>query len=642
MTPNQRSHPVCPDCGNPLPPDSPQALCPACLMRQALASRTIGDGGCPVTPPLTPDEIADKFPGFEILECLGRGGMGVVYKARQKSLNRLVAIKILPPERVGEPRFAERFAREAELLAQLSHPHIVTVHDFGETGGHFFIVMEFVDGVNLRDLLREGKLEPKQALAIIPPVCEALQFAHDKGIVHRDIKPENLLLDKEGRVKIADFGIAKLMDAAEPDGKDPQHPVPADTLKAGTRGYAAPEQLSGPADHRADIYALGVVLYEMLTGERPAPDIVAPSRKVQLDVRIDEIVLRAMERTPELRYQTAREFRTVLQTVSGEIGSGVTPAASAAPAGTALIPPDAAPVRSPSHRSNQAPGMSLKSKAVLIGCGVLLAASAVLAVLAAALFFFYRPIYKPTARETAQIRADAGPAIQTWLALIDRGAYAESWDVASDGFQRSVARREWATMSAKVRQPLGALISRKPASSERVSSLPGMPSGSYLVAKFDTSFAAMPAAIETVTFVLEKDGHWKASAYLISPASSMKKGPISPEAMAAVVAAKAWLAGIDAGNYPASWKESSGLFQAAITEAGWNAALTNVRKPLGALVSRTLTSAQLTDRLPGAPDGRYVVMQFESSFAEKKSAVETVTFRLEADGNWKAAGYFIK
>ena len=297
--------PTCPDCGTALPADSPRSLCPACLLRQALASRTVvnGDARNSSKPPPTPEEIADKFPQFEILECLGRGGMGVVYKARQKSLNRLVAIKILAPDREHEPRFAERFAREAELLARLNHPHIVTIHDFGETGGLFYLVMEFVDGVNLRDLLRDGKLEPKQALAIVPPICEALQYAHDKGIVHRDIKPENLLLDREGRIKIADFGIAALMGA---EGEN-----------AGTPPYMAPEQGGDRSgiDHRADLYALGVVLYEMLTGERPGKDLIAPSRKVQIDVRLDEMVLRALEKEPERRYQTAGEFRTVVETL---------------------------------------------------------------------------------------------------------------------------------------------------------------------------------------------------------------------------------------------------------------------------------------------------------------------------------------
>lgn len=326
----------CPDCGTPLPADSPQALCPACLMRQALASRTLDEAGSASSappPPWSPEEIADKFPGYEILECLGRGGMGVVYQARQKSLDRLVAIKILPPERVGEERFSERFAVEAATLAKLSHPNIVTVHDFGETGGLFYIVMEYVDGVNLRDLLREGKLEPQQALAIVPPVCDALQYAHDKGIVHRDIKPENLLLDKDGRIKIADFGIAKLIDPVavasdrrtSPDESQRRSQTAA-TVMAGTQGYSAPEQFTGTADHRADIYALGVVLYEMLTGERPHKDLVAPSKKVLLDVRIDEMVLRALEKEPERRYQTAGEFRTVVETIGSTPGPSESPA----------------------------------------------------------------------------------------------------------------------------------------------------------------------------------------------------------------------------------------------------------------------------------------------------------------------------
>ncbi|MCU0797488.1 MAG: protein kinase [Akkermansiaceae bacterium] len=292
----------CPECSAPLPGNALQSLCPACLMRQALASHTVqgtDSAGMAATP--TTEEIAGRFPQFEILECLGRGGMGIVYKARQKSLNRLVAIKILAPEREHDARFAERFAREAELLARLNHPHIVTIHDFGHADGWFYLVMEFVDGVNLRDLLGEGRLDPKQALAIVPPLCEALQYAHDKGIVHRDIKPENLLLDREGRIKVADFGIATLLGSS---GES-----------SGTPPYMAPEQACGLTDHRADLYALGVVLYEMLTGERPGTDLVPPSQKARTDARLDEMVLRALEKEPAHRYQSATEFRTVVETL---------------------------------------------------------------------------------------------------------------------------------------------------------------------------------------------------------------------------------------------------------------------------------------------------------------------------------------
>jgi len=300
--------PTCPDCGAALPGNSPQNLCPSCLMRQALASRTIVDGnaGAASPPPPSPEEIADKFPQFEITECLGRGGMGVVYKALQKSLNRTVAIKILAPERVGNEKFAERFTREARTLARLNHPNIVTVFDHGETDGLFYIVMEFVDGVNLRDLLRDGRLAPKQALSIVPPVCEALQYAHDKGVVHRDIKPENLLLDREGRIKIADFGIAAMIGAS--------------SETSGTPPYMAPEQADAArdVDHRADIYALGVVLYEMLTGERPRIPMPRPSGNAATNDGIDAMVRRAMSPDPEERFQTAEELRTVAEQVADE------------------------------------------------------------------------------------------------------------------------------------------------------------------------------------------------------------------------------------------------------------------------------------------------------------------------------------
>ncbi len=268
--------------------------------------------------PPEPEEIADRFPQFEVIECLGRGGMGVVYKARQKSLDRWVAIKVLAPERVHEEGFSERFGREAKTLARMSHPNIVTVFDHGEADGLFYIVMEYVDGVNLRDLLREGKMAPEQALTIVPPICEALEYAHGKGVVHRDIKPENLLLDRDGRIKIADFGIASLVGAR---GE-----------KSGTPPYMAPEQEKGGVDRRADIYALGVVLYEMLTGERPTRDLVAPSSKVAVDGRIDEMVLRALEEEPARRYQTAEEFRSVVATIQAPSAEPASPA-SARPRG---------------------------------------------------------------------------------------------------------------------------------------------------------------------------------------------------------------------------------------------------------------------------------------------------------------------
>ena len=282
------------------------------------ASRTQAAERRAPIPPLTPEELAPHFPQLEILECLGRGGMGVVYKARQKSLNRLVALKLLAPERADDPQFAERFEQEAQALAALNHPNIVGVHDFGQAGGFYFLLMEFVDGVNLRQAMKAGRFTPEQALAIVPPVCEALQYAHEHGIVHRDIKPENLLLDKEGRVKIADFGIAKIAATRTASGRRRSR----NSQPAGTPQYMAPEQKEHRAtDHRADIYSLGVVLYEMLTGELPATKLQPPSKRVQIDVRLDEIVLRALEKKPELRFATAAEFRTQVEAVTRAVAT---------------------------------------------------------------------------------------------------------------------------------------------------------------------------------------------------------------------------------------------------------------------------------------------------------------------------------
>jgi tRNA A-37 threonylcarbamoyl transferase component Bud32 len=261
------------------------------------------DEAAAALPTLTPEELAPHFPQLEILACLGRGGMGVVYKARQRSLNRLIALKLLAPERADDPQFAERFEREAQALAKLNHPNIVAVHDFGRAGGFYYLLMEFVDGMTLRQLLQTERLTPKQALSFVPPVCEALQCAHDHGIVHCDIKPENLLIDHNRVVKIADFGIAKMVEAS---GE-------ASATLVGTPDYAAPEQIHGAADHRTDIYSLGVVLYEMLTGERPKDQPEAPSQHVQIDLRVDEVVLRALQKQPDRRFATATDLRLSIE-----------------------------------------------------------------------------------------------------------------------------------------------------------------------------------------------------------------------------------------------------------------------------------------------------------------------------------------
>ena len=299
-------------------------LCPECLVKGGFASGVESETNSEPRPLFVPPAVEDMarlFPQLDILEFIGKGGMGAIYKARQKQLNRVVALKILPPGIGHEPAFAERFTREARALAQLNHPSIVTLYEFGQSDGQFYFLMEFVDGMNLGQLLLKGRVSAREALAIVPQICDALQFAHDQGIVHRDIKPENILLDRRGRVKVADFGLAKLAGATEPASEGANIGLPALTESGkilGTLNYMAPEQKEHPgeADHRADIYALGVVIYQMMTGELPGKPIERPSKKVQMDVRLDEVILRALENEPARRFQNVSEIGTVLGTIA--------------------------------------------------------------------------------------------------------------------------------------------------------------------------------------------------------------------------------------------------------------------------------------------------------------------------------------
>jgi serine/threonine protein kinase len=295
---------TCPSCHRPLPSDAPGGLCPACVL--------LGASG-EIDPPGVPSigEIQSAFPQFEILECIGRGGMGVVYKVRQPQLDRLLALKILLPGLDHDPGFAERFSREARALAKLGHSNIVAIHDFGETGGYFWLTMEYVDGVNLRQAMQAARFTPAQALALIPDLCAALQYAHDHGILHRDIKPENILLDTRGRVKVADFGIARIVGD---DGEE--FTLTKTDSVLGSAAYIAPEQIERPqdVDHRADLYSLGVVFYEMLTGELPLGRFPAPSEKSSSAPQLDEVVFRILEKERERRYQSADALKEGVQT----------------------------------------------------------------------------------------------------------------------------------------------------------------------------------------------------------------------------------------------------------------------------------------------------------------------------------------
>ncbi len=326
-------------------------------MEQARATTTALPGPGRFVPP-TPAELSAILPDLEFLALIGQGGMGAVYRARQKRLDRIVAVKVLPQELGQDPAFAARFEREALALARLNHPHLVTIHDVGRAGGWCYLVMEFVDGASLRQVMRTGRLAPAEALALVPQLCDALQYAHDAGVVHRDIKPENILLDQRGRVKIADFGLAKL---ADPAGKDSTDAARAAALTAtgsvlGTVHYMAPEQVEGArtVDHRADIFSLGVVIYEMLTGSLPLGRFEPPSRRVQIDVRLDEVVLRALEKDPDKRYQKASQVQQAVDAAGRPESSATVP-----------LPPSAD--RKTSKKSQEFDGIRIDADGIRLG-----------------------------------------------------------------------------------------------------------------------------------------------------------------------------------------------------------------------------------------------------------------------------------
>ncbi|MCI0341291.1 MAG: serine/threonine protein kinase [Planctomycetales bacterium] len=332
--------PFCIQSFDPGPAADPARLrCPSCGRVFNMTERETKS--LPGMPPEGVEPPRDLAPGtviggYRILERIGRGGMGVVYKAVQESLDRIVALKILPPSLGRDPQFRERFEREARSLATLSHPNVVSIIDRGVEEGLHFIVMEYVDGVNLRQVLSAGGLSTAEALTIVPKLCAGLAYAHERGIVHRDVKPENILLDRSGNVKIADFGLSRIVGNLESRGR-----ITGTQVVMGTYDYMAPEQRerSRDVDHRADLYSLGVVVYEMLTGELPIGRFPPPSRRrPEVDARLDDVVLRTLEKDPARRFQRASEIASEVERIAGT-GAAPGPAGAAWPA----APPSAGP-----------------------------------------------------------------------------------------------------------------------------------------------------------------------------------------------------------------------------------------------------------------------------------------------------------
>ena len=315
---------TCDQCKAPLTEEAVSGMCPACLMRGALGPSETRMEEVPDLP-FSLEELGPFFPDYELERGVARGGMGAVYRARHRKLDRPVA-KILLPELMEKEELAQRFLREARAMARLNHQNIVSVYDFGQCGPYYFLALEYVEGTNLREVMGQEKLSPEQALSIVPRICDALQYAHGQGVVHRDVKPENIMLTVDGQVKVTDFGLAKLtLEQRDSFGR-----LTLTGQFMGTLGYMAPEQIERPedVDHRADIYSLGVVLYEMLTGEVPKGHFELPSERLQVDVRVDEVVVKSLASQREKRYQQVTEIKTDLEKLGKAPSVGRSPRGS--------------------------------------------------------------------------------------------------------------------------------------------------------------------------------------------------------------------------------------------------------------------------------------------------------------------------
>ncbi len=270
-----------------------------------------------------PADLAPLFPGYDIQGLIATGGMGAVYRAVQKSLDRTVALKILPLEFSKDAAFCAGFEAEAKAMARLNHPNLIGVYDFGEVNGMHYIMMEYVPGQSIYHSAYGQAIDPAEVIRLVTGICNGLAHAHEYGIIHRDIKPSNILLDLNAQPKIGDFGLARPIERKVEEGEE----------IFGTPHYTAPEVVDSPhsVDYRADIFSVGVLLHELLTGKLPASDPRPASTIVHCDPRFDTIVRRATQHLAAARYSSAKEISHDLQVIAASRAAKVPRGGAAAP-----------------------------------------------------------------------------------------------------------------------------------------------------------------------------------------------------------------------------------------------------------------------------------------------------------------------
>jgi serine/threonine protein kinase len=624
----------------------------------------------------------------------------------------LVALKILAPERERDTAFSQRCSVEAETLAKLSHPNIVTIHDFGQTNGLFYLVMEFVDGVTLRQLLNTGRVSPREALAIVPQICDALQFAHDQGIVHRDIKPENILLDRRGRVKVADFGLAKIVEGRDalPRVQADQQVGPTNLTDAGkvmgTPQYMAPEQIEHPADvdHRADIYALGVVFYQMLTGELPGKPMVPPSRtsgKVQIDVRLDEVVLRALEKKPELRYQQVSEVKTMVETIAA------TPRASdeSAPTSDSLPKVSLCYVSTPEHLRTllgrllyicQAKGeLRLDSEMLSFDSGwsvVKIPLSSICALAKGSYPMSFIKLLLMPANYMSVTFTEQGVSrtllftptpplntVRTWVRYHLTNPKKKIWENqivlnewyfalqeairARTGSRLPVGHHSEAKTPSRRNQAMWfflcvafiAMLGKRPLLDVLSGLLPGPITTALAAVNSLPGIARVAAGIAIsiidaglfLFLILFLVNLLTKLAVVVGPLSRKISIQFANSFPAQPTDDKSWLAIVDSGKYAESWELAADSFQRTINKEEWVARLEKVRRPLGKVISRKLRSitysySRKMRSLKDAAVGTRLETKFNTSFDGLLAAVETSTCSKQPDGSWRITGYHIR